>query len=104
MSAILVVASATVPDANTLSMLLESNWGNVSGWGLLLLTWAFVVIGSVRETWVPGARYRRLEDSSKRQSETLATTTDALRDQVRVNEITKHFFEETVPRRRDVQG
>jgi hypothetical protein len=52
---------------------------------------------------VPGGRYRRLEDAATKQSETLATTAAALDKQVTANEIVKHFFEETTPKRREVE-
>lgn len=75
------------------------NYEQIGGFSLFLALCLLIVVGAFREWWVPGGRYRRLEDSAAKQSETLATTSDALREQIQANEITKHFFEKTVPKR-----
>lgn len=74
-------------------------WDIIGGWALFLGMCLFIVVGAFREWWVPGARYRRLELASAKQADTLAATADALREQTQANEITKHFFEKTVPTR-----
>ena len=75
------------------------NYEQIGGFSLFLALCLLIVVGAFREWWVPGGRYRRLEASAAKQSETLATTSDALREQIQANEITKHFFEKTVPKR-----
>lgn len=99
-----LIAAAAVSDPSSDGGLgfpgfFSTNWGNVGGWSLFIGLCLFIVIGAFREWWVPGARYRRLEDAAKLQSETLSTTAGTLDKQVTANEITKHFFEETAPKR-----
>jgi hypothetical protein len=82
-----------------ITALLTRDWAALGGWSLLIATWVAILVGSVRETWVPGARYRRLEESSIK----LANANDELLKQngqlITGNEITKHFFQETIPKR-----
>ncbi len=85
------------------SAFLNRDWAAVTGWGLFFMLVVFITIGQFREWWVPGPRYRRLEEAATKQSDTLALTAKTLDEQVRANEITKHFFEETAPRRRDAE-
>ena len=78
---------------------LTRDWAALGGWSLFLGLCLFFVIGAFREWWVPGARYKRLEDASK----LLVEANDELLKQngqlITSNEITKHFFEETIPKR-----
>lgn len=94
---------AVAEGGDPISAILSRDWASVTGWGLFFMLAMFITLGNFREWWVPGPRYRRLEDSATRQSETLAVTAKALEEQVKANEITKHFFEETAPRRRDAE-
>lgn len=94
---LLVVADNSDP----VSSILSGDWAAVSGWGLFLMLAMLIVVGSFREVWVPGNRYRRLEETSERQGETISTLSTALQEQVRANEVTKHFFEDVAPKRRD---
>lgn len=99
--------SATIPilavaeGGDPVTAILSRDWASVTGWGLFFTLAMLVTVGNFREWWVPGPRHRRLEDAATRQSETLAVTVKTLEEQVKANEITKHFFEETAPRRRD---
>lgn len=93
--------SALTEATDPVSAFLQKDWGAVSGWGLFFALVVFITYGNFKEWWVPGPRYHKLEDAAKLQSETLSLTVKTLDEQVRANEITKHFFEETVPRRRD---
>lgn len=86
--------------ADPITAIITRDWAALGGWSLFIGLGLFFIIGAFREWWVPGARYRRLEDASKTQSETMSTLSKALDQQVRANEIVKHFFEETVPGRR----
>jgi hypothetical protein len=90
-------------ESDPITALLTRDWAALGGWSLFIGLSVLVVVGAFREWWVPGGRYRRLEDAAKAQSETLATTANALDKQVTANEIVKHFFEETTPRRREVE-
>ena len=96
--AVILTASSTGGDPIT--ALLTRDWAAFGGWSLFLGLSLLIVVGSFREWWVPGGRYRRLETSSQAQSETLALTVNLLEKQTTANEITKHFFEETAPKRR----
>lgn len=82
-----------------ITAILTRDWAAMGGWSLFIGLGLFVVIGSFREWWVPGARYRRLELAAEK----ISTANDELRKQngqlITANEITKHFFEETVPKR-----
>lgn len=94
-SMVSVVTQAVDP----LTAVLTRDWAAVGGWSLFLGLCMLVVIGSFREWWVPGARYRRLELTAEK----LGVANDLLTVQngqlITANEITKHFFEETVPKR-----
>lgn len=78
---------------------LTRDWAALGGWSLFVLLGMYIILGSIREWWVPGARYRRLEESSIKMTD---ANTDLRRQNgqlITANEITKHFFEETVPKR-----
>lgn len=85
--------------SDPITSLLTRDWAGFGGWSLFISLALLVIIGAFREWWVPGPRYRRLEAASERQADTLQKTADALAKQVTANEITKHFFEETTPKR-----
>lgn len=76
-----------------------TNFSEVGGWSLFVGLCLLIVAGAFFEIWVPGRRLRRVEEAAAKQSETLATTVDLLKDAQVANEITKHFFEKTVPKR-----
>lgn len=92
-------AATTAPDVTPVPSFFNFDWADVGGWSLFIGLCLFITVGAVREWWVPGRTHRRLQTSSDLQSKTLATTVDALREQTQANEITKHFFEKTVPTR-----
>jgi hypothetical protein len=89
----------TTADGISIPSFFGMKWDIVGGWSLFIGLCLLIVVGAFREWWVPGPRYRRLETASQKQSETLATVSEALREQTQANEITKHFFEKTVPKR-----
>lgn len=82
-----------------ITALITRDWAAFGGWSLFIGLCLVIVIGAFREWWVPGARYTRLEAASILMSQ----ANDELRKQngqlITGNEITKHFFEETVPKR-----
>jgi hypothetical protein len=89
-----------VPAADPITDFLARDWASIGGWGLFL---TFVVVwigfGSFREWWVPGPRHRRTEallEKALEQNRKLAEQNGQL---ISANEITKHFFVETAPRR-----
>lgn len=75
------------------------DWAALGGWGLLISTWVVILWGALREWWVPGARYRRLEESSIKLTDANAEVLKQNGQLITGNEITKHFFQETIPTR-----
>lgn len=91
---------ADVPDP--LTAILTRDWAAVGGWSLFIGLCLLIVLGAFREGWVPGARYRRLEASAKLLAEANVELTKQNGQLITANEITKHFFEETTPKRGEV--
>ncbi|CAN5425454.1 hypothetical protein BH09ACT9_BH09ACT9_00800 [soil metagenome] len=86
-------------DSDPITAFFAHDWASVGGWGLFVGLALLIVVGSFRETWVAGRRYRSLEASAAKLQDAL---TEALKQNgqlITSNEITKHFFEETTPRR-----
>lgn len=79
--------------------ILTRDWAGVGGWSLFIGLCLVIVMGSFREAWVPGARYRRLEEAAKKVTEANEALMTQNGQLITANEITKHFFEETVPKR-----
>jgi len=77
------------------------NWTDVGGWSLFVGLALFIVVGAVREWWVPGKRARRTEEAAKQSADALAQAMTQNGQLITSNEITKHFFEETTPKRGD---
>ena len=76
-----------------------TNFESVGGWSLFIGLCLFITVGNFLEWWVPGRRHRRVEAAALEQSKTLANAVEALKEQTQANEITKLFFEKTVPKR-----
>jgi len=91
------VISAEAGDPIT--AILTRDWAAVGGWSLFIGLGIFLVICFVTERLVPGARYRRLEESAKKSADALAEAMKQNGQLITSNEITKHFFEETTPKR-----
>lgn len=85
--------------ADPITAILTRDWAALGGWSLFVGICIFMVVGSIREWWVPGARYRRLEDSSIKMTDANNELSKQNGQLIQANEITKHFFEETVPKR-----
>lgn len=95
----LTAVGLTTGEAFSIASFFSSNWESIGGWSLFIGLCIFIVIGAFREWWVPGSRYKRVELAASEQSKTLASTVDALKQQTTANQITKYFFEQTVPKR-----
>lgn len=80
---------------------LTHDWASVGGWSMFVALAILIVIGAFRETWIPGRRYRRLEQSAEKLSDANDELTKQNGQLITANEITKYFFQETVPKRRD---
>lgn len=78
---------------------LARGWGEVGGWSLFIGLCLLIVVGAFRDMWVPGSRYRKMEHLVEKQAETIQALTTQNGQLVTANEISKYFFEETVPKR-----
>lgn len=100
---IILLEAVIVSTSDPITAILSRDWAALGGWSLLVGTWMVIVTGSFREWWVPGVRYRRLETASQAMIE----ANDELRKQngqlITSNQIVKHFFEETVPKRGELR-
>ena len=93
----LSVSQETEPDL--ISAILARDWEAVGGWSLFVMLGLFLIFAVVSEKLVPGRAHRRQIEANEK----LASAVDALTTQngqlITANEITKHFFQETVPKR-----
>ena len=103
MTAMFMTPMTIATESDPITALLTRDWAALGGWSLFVAISLFIVIGAFREWWVPGPRHHRVENSASEQSKTLALTVEALKEQTQANEITKHFFEKTVPKRGEPQ-
>lgn len=85
--------------ADPITALLTRDWAAAGGWSLFFSLCLLIVVGAFREWWVPGARHRRLEVAAEKASDAIDRLTTQNGQLITANEITKHFFEETVPKR-----
>lgn len=100
MTSAMFTQSSTIAEAvDPITSILNRDWVDVGGWSLFIALGLYIIVGSVREWWVPGARYRRLEISAEKMADANAELLKQNGQLVTANEITKHFFEETVPKR-----
>lgn len=77
--------------------ILGANWGNLTGWGVALTLATIIVVGALKETWVPGKRFRAIE---RLLGKSVALNKD-LSDQngklLVSNQLTADFFRKTTP-------
>lgn len=99
MFAALAMSLVVANGADPISAFLTRDWAALGGWSLLIATWVAVLYGALTERWVPGARYRRLEESSIKMTDANTELRQQNGQLITSNEIVKHFFEETVPKR-----
>ena len=100
----LSVSQEESPDL--INAILSRDWAAVGGWSLfislvIVIVW-FVPRAFINEKLVSGQAYRRQVDANIKlmaANEALTTQNSQL---ITANEITKHFFQETVPRRGEV--
>lgn len=95
----LFMSQLSVAMDDPITDLLQRDWAAVGGWSLFIGLCIFIVIGSFREWWVPGVRYRRLELSATKVSDANDELSRQNGQLIVANEITTHFFKETVPKR-----
>lgn len=85
--------------SDPITAFLTRDWAALGGWSLFIGLCILIVVGAFRETWVPGARASRAEEAAKLANESLAKVVAQNGQLITANEITRHFFEETAPKR-----
>lgn len=94
------IASASLSEgSDPITAFATHDWAAAGGWSLFILLALTIVLGSFKETWVPGVRFRRTEDALKKMTDAHDELLRQNGQLITQNEITKHFFEETVPKR-----
>lgn len=83
--------------------LMTRDWASLGGWSLFLGFVIFTTYGAFREWWVPGARYRRLEESYKQVQEANAALIKQNDELLEAGKLTTYFFQEVLPRKTGVQ-
>lgn len=86
-------------DVDPITAFFDHDWASVGGWGLLfgfLIVW--VGIGSFKEWWVPGPRYRRDQILIAQQQALLLQQSAQITKLTDANELTKYVIEQVVPR------
>lgn len=98
------VTSSVSLEADPITALLNRDYAAMGGWSLFVMLGMYIIFGVLREWIVPGSRYRRMEESALK----LAQANDELMKQngqlITSNEIVKHFFQETTPKRAEVRS
>lgn len=95
-----ILASAFLAEASDpITAFMTRDWAALGGWSLFLGFCIFAVTGAVREWWVPGARYRRLEEASKQLAEANAALIKQNDTLLKGADLTQYFFQEVLPRK-----
>lgn len=94
-----LLETAVTATSDPITSFLTRDWAGLGGWSLFIFLVMFIVIGAFREWWVPGPRYRRMELAAEQASKANDELTKQNGQLITANEITKHFFEETAPKR-----
>ena len=83
--------------------ILARDWGAVGGWSLFIGLGLLIVILVLNERLVPGKALTRLIEANQKLLEANEALTKQNGQLITANEITKHFFQETVPKRGEVR-
>lgn len=95
-----VLASAHLAEgSDPITAFITHDWASLGGWSLFIGLCLFAVTGAVREWWVPGARYRRLEEASKKLAEANAALLKQNESLLKGADLTQYFFQEVLPRK-----
>jgi hypothetical protein len=95
----LMPVQVTGEEPDLITSIMTKDWAALGGWSLFIMLCLFIVFGAFREWWVPGSRYTRLEVSASKLLESNGQLTTQNGQLIVANEITTHFFKETVPKR-----
>ncbi len=93
----LSVSQEAEPDL--ISAILARDWAAAGGWSLFVMLGLFVIFAVVSERLVPGRAHRRQIEANEKLSNAVDALTTQNGQLITANEITKHFFQETVPKR-----
>ena len=83
--------------------ILARDWGAVGGWSLFIGLGLLIVMLVLNERLVPGKALTRLIEANQKLLEANEALTKQNGQLITANEITKHFFQETVPKRGGVR-
>lgn len=96
----LTAAGALLAEASDpVTAFVDHDWAALGGWSLFIGLVLTLIIAFFREGIVPGKRVARLEANVKELLDANGKLTTQNGQLITANEITKHFFEETVPKR-----
>jgi len=93
------LSASAAEGVDPITALLTRDWAALGGWSLFIGLGLFLIISFFREGIVPGARYRRLEEAALKTSEANNGLIEQNGQLIAANQITEHFFRETVPKR-----
>lgn len=100
----IIVASAHLVSASDpITSFMDHDWAAVGGWGLFLGLCLTIVYGSFRELWVPGARYKRLEEANKELTAALTLVTNQNSELIQSGRLSDYFFKEVLPNKTGAQ-
>lgn len=68
-----------------ITAILTRDWAALGGWSLFISLGMYIVVGSIREWWVPGARYRRAEARAEKAEAALKLSQEALEEALSQN-------------------
>lgn len=100
-----VILSAHLAEtADPITALMTRDWAGLGGWSLFIMLSLMIVLGSFRETWVPGIRLRREEARANKAEEALKLTQEALDEALDQNhkllkssEVIEYVLQEILP-------
>ena len=101
MALMLSVSQDESPDL--FNAILARDWGAVGGWSLFIGLGLLIVMLVLNERLVPGKALTRLIEANQKLLEANEALTKQNGQLITANEITKHFFQETVPKRGEVR-
>lgn len=83
--------------------ILARDWGAIGGWSLFIGLGLLIVMLVLNERLVPGKALTRLIEANQKLLEANEALTKQNGQLITANEITKHFFQETAPKRGEVR-
>lgn len=107
-----IVSSAHLAEAaDPITALLTRDWAAVGGWSLFIGLALAIVLGSFRETWVPGNRYRRAEARAEKAEAALKLSQETLEEALSQNskllsssQIVEYVLKEFLPKLHKPEG